>query len=244
MDVVFIALLTVVASSIGVLTGFGTSTVMLPVAVLFYPVPEALLLVGVVHWFGNLWKLALFHEGVRWRLILGFGIPGIALSALGAWLVLSSPPVFLGRVVGGLLAGYATFLLRHDAFRIAPSVRNMLLGGGAYGFTAGLTGVGGAVRSAFLTAFELRKAVFIVTSGAIGLFIDTSRLAVYLGGGIALSARLWWGMLLFIPASLLGAHLARVVADYIPEERFRAFVAVFLLVAGLKLLILPEVFVQ
>ena len=47
MDILLLAVLTVVASAIGTITGFGTSTMMVPVLVAFFPLPQALLLVGV-----------------------------------------------------------------------------------------------------------------------------------------------------------------------------------------------------
>jgi hypothetical protein len=43
---ILLCLLTLIASVIGTATGFGTSTVMIPVMVLFVPLPVALLFVG------------------------------------------------------------------------------------------------------------------------------------------------------------------------------------------------------
>lgn len=36
-----------------------------PVLVSFPPLPQTPLLVGVVHWFGDIWKMLLFRQGVR-----------------------------------------------------------------------------------------------------------------------------------------------------------------------------------
>ena len=87
MDIALIALLTFVGSFIGTLTGFGTSTVMVPVLVLFYPLTQALLLVAIIHWFGDIWKMLLFRSGVRWRLVLLFGVPAIIATVVGGLLV-------------------------------------------------------------------------------------------------------------------------------------------------------------
>jgi uncharacterized protein len=46
MDIALIALLTFFASAIGTVTGFGTSTIMVPVLVSRVPLPQTLLLVG------------------------------------------------------------------------------------------------------------------------------------------------------------------------------------------------------
>ena len=29
--------------------------------------------VGIIHWFGDIWKMGLFRQGIRWRLIVDSG---------------------------------------------------------------------------------------------------------------------------------------------------------------------------
>jgi uncharacterized membrane protein YfcA len=65
--------------------------------------------------------------------------------------------------------------------------------------------------------------------------IDCSRLTTYLSGGVMLPSRLLLGLLIFIPASFLGARIAKAIVGKIPQNRYRAVVAIFLLVVGIKL---------
>jgi len=67
---ILLCILTLVASAIGTATGFGTSTVMVPIMVLFVPLPVALLFVGIIHLAGDVWKVLLFKRGVDLKLIL------------------------------------------------------------------------------------------------------------------------------------------------------------------------------
>lgn len=83
-EIAALAALTVLAGGVGTLSGFGTSTIMVPVLVMFFPLPQTLLLVGIIHWFGDVWKIALFRHGIRWPLWVAFGIPGVLFSFLGA----------------------------------------------------------------------------------------------------------------------------------------------------------------
>lgn len=46
-----------------------------------------------------------------------------------------------------------------------------------------------------------------------------------------------WGFILFIPASFIGAKMAKKVVDIIPQDKFRMVIAVFLFLAGLKFLL-------
>jgi uncharacterized membrane protein YfcA len=213
---------------------------MVPVLAAFMPLPAVLLLVGVVHWFGDIWKMLLFRSGIRWRLILLFGVPGIVATFLGSLLVFSAAEVTLSRALGAFLLLYVLFLFFRPGVRVPPSSTTALAGGALSGLAAGLFGVGGAVRGAFLTAYDLGKDVNLFTSGAIGLVIDSGRLATYRWQGAELEGRQWWGLLVFIPISFVGAKLAERIIDRIPQQRFRAVVGVFLALVGLQLLFLPR----
>ncbi len=87
---------------------------------------------------------------------------------------------------------------------------------------------------------DLPKAVYIATAGAIALTIDTTRLTTYIINDARLPVLLLRGLLIFVPASFLGAKIAKSVLDKIPQKYFRKVVAAFLLLMGLKLLLLPK----
>lgn len=239
MDIALIALLSLAASAVGTITGFGTSTIMVPVLAAFLPLAEVLLLVGVVHWFGDIWKMLLFRTGARWRLVLLFGGTGILATALGSMLVFQAPKDLLSRALGAFLLAYVAYIWLKPTFKVRPSTATALSGGAAYGLAAGVFGVGGAIRGAFLAAYDLPKATYIFTAGAIGLVVDSGRIAAYLAQGAALETRLLWGLLAFIPASFVGAKLAERIVERIPQDRFRLVVAAVLALVALQLLLVP-----
>lgn len=239
MEIFYIASLTFVAAAIGTITGFGTSTIMIPVLVIFFPPVEAIFLVAIIHWFGNIWKVTLFRSGFNLRLLVLFGIVGLVTSYLGAYISLGANEEVLLRVLGAFLAGYALFVAFQSKFKIPAGNAMAIFGGGLSGFFAGMFGVGGAIRGAFLSAFDLPKAVFIATAGAIGLLVDSTRIITYFTGGATLPRELWYGLILFIPVSFLGAQIAKKVVDRIPKNKFRIVIAVFLFVVGAKLVLFP-----
>lgn len=239
MEFLLIGLLTLVASAVGTMTGFGTSTIMVPVLATFLPLPQVLLLVGIIHWFGDIWKMLLFRSGVRWQIILMFGITGIAATIVAGFLVFQAPEGLLRRVLGAFLLAYVAFLFIRSRFKMPQTPVTALAGGALYGFSAGIFGVGGAVRGAFLAAYDLPKSVYIFTAGAIGLVIDSGRIATYLWQGAQLESILLWGLLLFVPISFAGAKIAERIVDRIPQERFRSVVAAFLGLVALQLLVFP-----
>ena len=240
MEILWITLLTIIASAVGTITGFGISTVMVPIVLFFYPLPETLLLVGIIHWFGDLWKMFLFKHGINWKILFFFGIPGILTGIVGAYLVFKLPESLLSQIVVGLLIAYVIFLMLRPKFKLRPSATVATLGGAGSGFLGGISGVGGgALRAVVLTAFNLPKAVYIFTSGLLGFVIDASRIGTYIFGGTKIPTYLIWGFLVFIPASFIGAKIGKVVADKIPEKKFRFVIAIFLFLVGVKFLFFP-----
>jgi uncharacterized membrane protein YfcA len=237
MDMILLGLLTLGASAIGTATGFGTSTVMIPVMVLFVPVPIALLFVGIIHLCGDIWKVVLFKRGLDWKLILGFGLSGIVASYLGASLSLHAEVLPLKRILGTFLILYVLYLFVVREWALPKTNGTAVCGGLLSGLFAGFFGVGGAVRGAFLLAFDLPKEVYICTSGLIALFIDVTRVSRYIWGGTRLEQELLFALILSIPVSFAGAYMAKRFLDSLPQKFFRIFVGVFLALIGVKLLI-------
>jgi uncharacterized membrane protein YfcA len=239
MEILFIALVVLVASFAGTVAGFGISSILIPFVSLFLPLPQTLLLVGSIHWFGDIWQLLLFRKGVKWTLILAFGLPGVALSFAGARLTFVVDSATLLRILGGLLIAYVMALAIRPDLRLPRSTPVAIGAGATSGFSAGFFGVSGPITGAFLSAYDLPKAIYIATGAAIGLAFDTTRLTTYIAGGTRLEAKFAWAMLIFVPLSFVGAFVAQRVVHRIPQGKFRAVVAVALLAFGVKLLLFP-----
>lgn len=238
MDIALITLLSLIAGGIGTLTGFGTATIMVPALLLAYSLPETLLLSGVVHWFGNLWKIGFFWSGVRWRLILSFGIPGLILTWVGASLVYQLDTNVIMPLLGIFLMMYTVFIFFNRHFTVPATSTTAILGGALSGFMCGIFGVGGAIRSAFLSVFNLPKEVYIATAGFIGLIIDSGRLVRYVIEGTTISSLPLWSLPLFVGASFIGALIAKRLVDRIPQQQFRLMVMVFLFVVAVRYIVI------
>jgi len=238
-QLVYIAILSILGSGIGAMTGFGTATIMTPLLLLFLPLSEAVLLAGIIHMFASLWQILLFREGIRWRLLFAFGAPGMITSFIGGSIYLNVPSGIISRALGGFLVIYVLFILANPHFRLRQGTLTSSVGGASYGFLAGIFGIGGAVRAVFLSAFDLPKAIYIATSGAIALLIDSTRIAAYFAGGTRLEPLIYLGLLIFIPASLLGSIAGKKIAERVPQDKFRFLVAAFIFLAGLNLAAFP-----
>ena len=218
---------------IGTIAGFGSSTVFLPLALLFVDFHVALVLVAVFHIFGNIGRFAFFRYGLDWKLLLKFGAPGVIATLAGSALVPHVQQDALKLVLGLFLLLFSAFSLRFPGFHFKPTSAKTVLGGAVSGFLAGLIGTGGALRGAFLTGFNLRKEKYIATSAAIALAVDFTRVPVYLSSGF-LQEQYYWHVSALLAVALAGAFAGKKLVDLVPQERFRKLVLAAIALAGLK----------
>jgi uncharacterized membrane protein YfcA len=157
---------------IGTMAGFGSSTIFLPIALFFFDFRTALILVAIFHMSGNIGRIAFFRHGFDKALLFRFGIPSIIFTIIGALLVdLISQPA-LKLILGSFLVVYVVLSIYRPGLSLRPTGRNTLIGGSVSGFFAGLIGTGGALRSSFLTSYNLEKSAYISTAAAISLAVD------------------------------------------------------------------------
>lgn len=242
-----------VASGLTFFSGFGLGTLLLPAFALFVPVGEAVALTGVVHGLNGVFKLALVRRNIDLRVLLRFGAPAVAASLVGAlllsWLAEEPPlttyelagairevtPVKLA--IGALLLAFAGLELSTRFRRLAIPPRYLPVGGLLSGFFGGLSGMQGALRSAFLVRVGLTKEAFIATGVAISVLIDVSRLSVYIPA--VLTEDLGRDGLLLLAAltsAFAGAALGNRYLKRMTIEHVQRLVAGLLFAVGIGLL--------
>src|SRR3989344_5204564 len=226
-------LLAFVAEVIGTIAGFGSSTIFLPLALFFVDFKTALILVAFFHIFGNLCRITFFRHGLDKKLILVFGVPSVLLTVFGALLVNYTPQDILKFVLGIFLLVFSITSLIKPDLKFKPSRKNAVIGGGLSGFLAGLIGTGGALRGAFLTAFNLKKENYIATAAAIALAVDITRIPIYFGSGFLGQQFYLYLPLLFVIA-IAGSFTGKKIVDKIPQQSFRKFVLTVIAIVSLK----------
>ncbi len=194
-EYIVICLVALIASLLTFFSGFGLGTLLMPVFAIFFPLEAAIAFTGLVHFANNIVKLLLIGRKASKQVLIRFGIAAVLASFLGAWVLISlsysshlySYTLFshtfsvspLNFIVALLMLGFALseFL---PLFRNIQIKRNSLIVGGLLsGFLGGLSGMQGAIRSAFLVKSGLTKESFIATGVVIACFIDITRLSVY-----------------------------------------------------------------
>ncbi len=253
MELPILCLVALLASVLTFFSGFGLGTLLLPAFALFFPVEQAVAMTAVVHFLNNLFKLALVGRHLDRGVLLRFGLPAIVAALLGAWLLVRLAqfgPVFewtgFGRhfaatpidlVVGALLLAFAAVDVvprwRDSSF----DARWMPLGGALSGFFGGLSGMQGALRSAFLARAGLDTRAFIGTGVAIACLVDFTRLGVYAASLRAQAHALDYGVLAAaVGAAAAGALIGNRLLHKVTMPGVQRVVAAMLLVVALGMM--------
>lgn len=253
MSVFIISLVAFGASALTFFSGFGLGTLLLPAFALFYPVEQAIAWTAIVHFLNGLFKAGLVGRYAHWRTVLAFGLPAIGAAVLGAWLLVrlaNIPPLF-SYTLGGIHATVdpaklvvGVLLLAVTAIEAAPRFASLAIpatyvpvGGLVSGFFGGLSGMQGALRSAFLIRVGLSKEAFIGTSVVVAVLIDVSRLTVYARDVAAHHAQLDFALL---SAAVLSAFAGAILGNrYLKKLTVRALqriVAVMVSAAAIGLI--------
>jgi len=228
MSYVVVCLVALLASGLTFFSGFGLGTLLLPAFAIFFPIDQAVAMTAVVHFLNGLFKLGLVGRHADWRVVLRFGLPALAASFVGAWVLVwlsGVEPVLTYRLAGREFMvtpaklAIGVLLLAFAHVELVPPIRDLsfgprylALGGLLSGFFGGLAGMQGALRSAFLVRAGLTKEAFVASGVVIACLIDVSRLGVYSRSLLAEGARLDYG--------LLGAAVASAFAGALVGNRF------------------------
>jgi uncharacterized membrane protein YfcA len=252
MDIIFICLAAFFTAILTFFSGFGLGTILTPVFAIFFPVDIAIALTGVVHFANNLFKITLVGKNTNRAVLLRFGIPAVLASFAGAWLLLrisDMPSLFNYHIWGKEYAVMpvklviAVLLVIFSVLEIAPSMqrvqfkRNKLaLGGALSGFFGGLTGIQGAIRSAFLIKSGLSKEAYIATGVVIASLVDFTRLSVYASRFKGANLHEHWILILSaISAAVLGAFIGNKLLKKVTFRFVQMLVAIMLFLIAIVL---------
>ena len=224
-----------VAAVIATIAGFGSSTILIPVAMFFMDLKTAVFFVACFHLFNNLFKVRLFFKKIDFKLFGMFGVPSIFFAFLGARIITIVPVDLLTKVLSVFLVLYSCVSFFKPNIKIKKSPFNAFFGGSLSGFLAGLIGMGGAIRSVFLLAFHLPKEVYIATAALIAFVIDLTRIPTYILTGVVRDHAYFSLLPLLIFIAYLGVRSGKALLDKVNQEFFRKIVLGALFLVGIRL---------
>ena len=242
-EYLILALLSFFAGGLTLFTGFGLSTILLPVFVIFFPVAIAVPSTAIVHFINNFYKLFIYFKQINTRILIRFGLPALLASIAGAFLLqkLSSNERNL-EILLGILIILISFMEMFPAIRnLKIGIKWAPLGGVISGFFGGLSGHQGLFRSAFLVKSGLSKNSFIATGVGIAVLVDITRLSVYgstiFTTSIISSNDFWLPVIISTTSALFGVSLATDLVKKMTIDVIRNMVFGLIFISGILLIL-------
>lgn len=218
--------------TLATVAGFGTSVLLLPVALVFFDFRAALAIVALFHIMSGIVRVAVFRKWIDWKLFAAIAPFAVAGAVVGALLAAVIPQQPAQLVFGVLLSLFAAYSLLKGQLCFGNGKGVCRAAGGACGFLAGSVGVGGAPLSAFMSGMGLKNGVYVGTAAAVMLAINFARAPVYFAVGFFPNiGAAEMGLLLL--AALSGALFGRRLSSMLPKETVRKIVLGALFVAGI-----------
>ena len=252
---VIIAVASVFASLLTFISGFGLGTLLLPVFSLFFDIEVAIAATAIVHLFNNIFKSFLTFKQINWEVVLKFGIPSIGGAIIGSillnYIVLKSTnsisfqlgsnsfeTSLLKLSIGGLILLFTLFELFNLKSKALNHKNSIYVGGVLSGFFGGISGHQGALRTLFLSKFNLGKHSFIASGICIALAVDLSRIPIYINEGyFDLDEYLIKALVIAIFCAFGGAIAGKTLINKIKVKVLYNIIAYFLMLFAILLMI-------
>jgi len=230
-----ICLAALLVAALVLMSGFGLGTLLTPLFVLFYDIKIAVLLVAIVHFSNNLFKLGLFFRHLDWAILKRFGAISIAGAFVGSLLQaeLESETLKIGLGILLIILGIVEFLPPRISWRLPKKLDP--LGGFLSGLLGGVLGNQGAVRSAYLLNYSLSKEAFVATATIIACLIDVTRIPIYLMNYHSEIAVAWPYLIATILSAFVGTLIGKWLLDIVTLGAFRRVVAGSVVVVGIAM---------
>lgn len=251
MDILILIIVSFGASWLTFFCGFGLGTMLAPVFyLLFQDLTLAIAATAVVHFLNNVFKFLLMKKSVDWRVAIPFGLAAIPAAIVGALLLgviqdfslmkynlfdLEVSVNLMNLFFGLILVGFALIELI-PSWSLAFAKKSLWIGGVISGFFGGLSGHQGALRTAFLIKYQLKKEVFIATGIVVALVIDVVRTTIYFSSfDFTLIGHEWIFILISLVAALVGAISGKFFLKKIKLDSLNRIVAIAMFIFGLTL---------
>jgi uncharacterized membrane protein YfcA len=220
----------------GTLSGFGSSTLFVPLAARLEDFYFVLALTSILHCFGNLAKMILFRKAFQKEIFWKMFLPSVVMTGCGALLVNYLPVEDLKIGLGLVLILVSIVWVSFKKIPFFSSPRAALMLSSLSGFATGLVGTGGAIRGIALSALQIEKSSFVMISSSVDFGGDFLRMLIYLKNGY-----MDWGQAFYIPllaiVAYLGAKTGQKILEKMSQKFFETIVAVFVFLSGCLMLV-------
>lgn len=214
------------AAAISGAAGFGGALLLLPLLVATVGVSQAVPLLTIAQFVGNLSRAGFGFSQIRWKPVGLFLLGAAPLSILGALSFIELPKEWATRVIGVAILIFVA-LKFFGVLRLKAGPLSLVIGGGVVGFLSGLVGSAGPLGAAIFLSLGLPPVAYIASEATTALAMHGLKTIVY-QQFISLDREFWYLAVMMGVAMIFGTWSAKHVIERMSQEKFQRFVAVLL----------------
>jgi uncharacterized protein len=232
---ILIALLAVLAGTVGGVIGFGSSIILMPILVWVFGAKQAVPIMAVAALFANGSRVWIWWRAISWPPVFYYCLAGMPAAALGARTFVELSPklveAVLGIVIILMIPGRRWLAARNWNLK----AWHLAFPGIGIGYLSGLMVSTGPINTPFFLSHGLVKGPFIGTEAVASLLVFASKAVVLRNFELLPSDAIIKGVLVGIALNV-GAFISKRIVEKIKVDQFKLLMDAVLLFAGLSML--------
>ncbi len=248
--IVYLSLIAIFISSMvyGII-GFGDALVLIPIITPIIGVRNAVILVNIWGTFPALLNFIKYRKYLDKGYFFRFLSLGIPATILGTFLIIFIQVEWIELILGCFILTYSSLKLwkyfkNPDIIEVENQLNTthplVFFGGFSYGLLTGLISAAGPINVAVLEKTGHYRESFIENFAAIGTLLSITRIPFYFIGDV-FPYELILVFFLAFPIIFLGTKLGHKITPKIPVKKFQIIIFCFLVVIGLKSIVLSTI---
>ena len=235
LQLIFSAVIVLVAFVVRGMSGFGSGIVAIPLLALMVPLHAVVPAMALMNYIASLRLGVKDRRLISWRELLPL-MPSSIVGILAAlYLFKTLNPVVLSKALGVFVIGYALYSL--SALRLEKGSRMWAVPAGALGgMIDTLFSIGGPIYVMYLDTRHLDKTCFRATIATFLLLESGLRLAGYFASGFYGKETLLL-CAATLPLMVIGMYLGEHIHTRISQHAFMRVISVLLIASGVVLLV-------
>jgi uncharacterized membrane protein YfcA len=235
MDYALILIVGLIAGTLGGVVGFGSSIMLMPVLVLAFGPREAVPIMAIASFMGNLSRVLVWWREIDWRACAVYAATAAPAAALGARTLLILPQQIVEVALGLLFLAMIPLRRMLAARGLRARLAHLAVIGAFVGYLTGIVASTGPITVPVFLAYGLTKGAFIATEAAGSLAVYAAKLAVFRTYG-ALPLTIIAKGLITGATLMVGAYVAKRFVMAMPPAQFTRLMDGIMLLSGVALL--------
>jgi uncharacterized membrane protein YfcA len=235
MDFLLVFAVGLLGGTVGGVVGTGSSIILMPVLVLAYGPLEAVPVMAIAAFMGNLGRVIAWRPLIDWRAAGAYCVTAVPCAALGVRTLLSIPTGLIESALGVFFLSMIPVRrwLAHKSIRL--NATQLLLLGAPMGFLTGIVVSTGPLTVPLFTAYGLDQGALLGTEALGSLAVYATKVATFRGFD-ALPAKVLLQGVIAGSSLMAGSFIGRLVVLRLTPTTFRLLIDALMGVSGLTLL--------